>query len=176
MPQETDIRPILHITADTIGPPGKRVFYIQAHQETRTTTVILEKFQLQQLSIGIEQFLAEIQGKFPHLPEASANFIEDTMHIHPPVDPVFRIGELALGYDADSDLVILVTREVIPEGADPEESRVFRFWCTRSQMRAMAHWGIQVVNSGRPLCPQCGAPIEPDEKHFCPKKNGHRGE
>ena len=174
MPQETDIRPIIHITADTIGPPGKRVFYIQAQQETRTTTVILEKFQLQQLSIGIEQFIAEIQGKFPELPEASANYVEDNMHIHPPVDPLFRIGELALGYDADSDLLILVTREVIPEGVDPEETRVLRLWCTRSQLRAMAHWGIEVVNRGRPLCPQCGAPLDPDEKHFCPKKNGHR--
>jgi len=174
MPQEIDIRPIIHITADTIGTPGKRVFYIQAQQETRTTTVILEKFQLQQLSIGIEQFIAEIQGKFPELSEASANYVEDNMHIHPPVDPLFRIGELALGYDADSDLLILVTREVIPEGVDPEETRVLRFWCTRSQLRAMAHWGIEVVNRGRPLCPQCGAPLDPDEKHFCPKKNGHR--
>jgi uncharacterized repeat protein (TIGR03847 family) len=174
MPQETDIRPIIHITADTIGPPGKRVFYIQAQQEARTTTVILEKFQLQQLSIGIEQFVAELQSKFPNLPEASASYTEDTMHIHPPVDPLFRIGELALGYDADSDLLILVTREIIPEGVDPEETRVLRFWCTRSQLRALAHWGIEVVNRGRPLCPQCGAPMDPDEKHFCPKKNGHR--
>lgn len=179
MAQTTDIRPILHITADAIGPPGKRVFYIQAQQEARTTTIILEKFQLQQLAIGIEQFIAEIQGKFPNLPEAAPNYLEETMHIHPPVDPVFRIGELALGYDADSDLVILVTREILPEGTEPEEAeagegRVIRFWCTRSQMRAMAHWGIEVVNRGRPLCPQCGAPIDPEEKHFCPKKNGHR--
>jgi uncharacterized repeat protein (TIGR03847 family) len=174
MAQTTDIRPILHISADAIGPPGKRVFYIQAQQEARTITIILEKFQLQQLSIGIEQFIAEIQGKFPELPEAAPNYLEETMRIHPPVDPVFRISELALGYDADSDLVILVTREILPDEADPEEARVYRFWCTRSQLRAMAHWGIEVVNRGRPLCPQCGAPIDPDEKHFCPKKNGHR--
>jgi len=176
MPKEIDVRPILHITADAIGPPGKRVFYIQAQQEARTTTVILEKFQLQQLAIGIEQFVAEIQEKFPQLPEASPSYLEDAMRIHPPVDPIFRLGELALGYDADSDLLILVAREIVPEDGDPEEARVLRFWCTRAQLRALAHWGIEVVSRGRPLCPQCGAPMDPDEKHFCPKKNGHRGD
>jgi uncharacterized repeat protein (TIGR03847 family) len=174
MAKETDLRPVTHITTDTIGPPGKRVFYIQAQQDTRTITLIVEKFQIQQLSVGVEQFLAEIQEKHPELPEASPSYTEENMHIHPPVDPLFRIGELALGYDEDQDLIILVTKEIVQEGDDPEELQVIRFWCNRSQMRAMAHWGIEVSSRGRPLCPQCGAPIDPEEGHFCPKKNGHR--
>jgi hypothetical protein len=32
------------------------------------------------------------------------------MHIHPSVDPLFRVGEVGLGYDADEDLVVLVMR------------------------------------------------------------------
>ena len=53
------------------------------------------------------------------------------MHIHPPVDPLFRVGEFGLGYDAESDLVVLVARELMPEGTPAEEGGVVRFWCTR---------------------------------------------
>ncbi|MFQ5616591.1 MAG: DUF3090 domain-containing protein [Anaerolineales bacterium] len=175
MAQEIDLQPITHITTDAIGPPGKRVFYIQAYQKTRTITLVIEKFQIQQLAVGIEQFLAEIQEKFPNLPEASPSYKEDNMRIHPPIDPLFRVGELALGYDTENDLIILVTQEIVPEGEDPDDFRAIRFWCNRSQMRAFAHWAIEVASRGRPLCPQCGAPMDLEEKHFCPKKNGHRG-
>ena len=170
---ELDLRPVTHITTDAIGQPGKRVFYIQGWQNERTITIIVEKIQIQSLAVGLEQFLSEIQEKFPDLPEASADYDEDQMRIHPPVDPLFRVGELGLGYDTDSDLAVLITRELLAEGQDPEEASVVRFWCTRSQLRAMCHWGMEVASHGRPLCPQCGQPMDP-EGHFCPKKNGHQ--
>ncbi len=172
-PQEIDLRPVSHITTDAIGQPGKRVFYIQAWQNERTVTVIVEKLQIQSLAVGFEQFLAELSQQFPHLPDASASYNEENMHIHPPVDPIFRTGELGLGYDAENDLVILVARELLPEDQDPSEASVVRFWCTRSQLRAMCQWGMEVAARGRPICPQCGEPIDP-QGHFCPKKNGHQ--
>lgn len=170
---EVDLRPVTHITTDAIGQPGKRVFYIQGWQAERTITVIIEKIQIQSLAVGLEQFLAELQEKFPGLSEASADYEEEKMRIHPPVDPLFRVGELGLGYDSDNDLAVLITKELIPEEQDPETASVVRFWCTRSQLRAMCHWGMEVSSRGRPLCPQCGQPMEP-EGHFCPKKNGHQ--
>ena len=183
MADELDLKPVTHLTTDAIGPAGQRVFYIQGQQDARTVTLIAEKFQIQSLSVGVEQFLAELQEKHTELVEASPDYAEETMAIHPPVDPLFRLGELALGYDAEDDLAILVTREVVVEDEDAEEgapteaanTRAVRFWCTRSQLRALAHWGLEVASRGRPLCPQCGAPIDAAEGHFCPKKNGHRG-
>lgn len=171
--KEIDLRPVTHITTDAIGPPGKRVFYIQGWQEERTVTLIVEKLQIQSLAVGLEQFLAEVQEKFPNLPEATGDYQEAQMHIHPPVDPIFRTGELGLGYDTDSDLIVLIAREIISEEDDAEDARVVRFWCTRSQMRAMCRWGIEIASRGRPICPQCGQPEEP-EGHLCPKKNGHK--
>ena len=171
--EEIDLRPVNHITADAIGQPGKRVFYIQARQNQRTITLIVEKIQVQSLAVGVEQFLVEIAEKFPTLAEASADYNEDKMHIHPPVDPLFRVGEIGLGYDADKDQVVLVAREILNEGDDPEEADVVRFWCSRSQVRALARWGIEVVARGRPTCPQCREPMDL-EGHFCPKKNGHK--
>ncbi len=171
--EEIDLQSITHITADAIGQPGKRIFYIQGWQGTRTVTLIVEKIQLQSLAIGLEQFLAEIHQKFPNLPEALSHFEEEKMRIHPPVDPLFRVGELGLGYDAERDLVVLVARELLGEDQNAEDARIVRFWCTRVQIRAMCHWGMEVAARGRPVCPQCGEPMDP-EGHFCPKKNGHK--
>jgi uncharacterized repeat protein (TIGR03847 family) len=170
---EIDLRPVTHITTDAIGQPGKRIFYLQGWQDERTVTLIIEKIQIQSLAVGLEQFLSEVGSRFPDLPEASSDFIEEKMHINPPVDPLFRIGELGLGYDNDNDFIVLIAKEVVPEGENPEEMGIVRFWCTRSQIRAMCHWGIEVAARGRPVCPQCGQPMDP-EGHFCPKKNGHK--
>jgi len=170
---EIDVDPCEHITADALGTPGQRIFYLQAFQDARTITVIIEKIQLQSLSVGIEQFLAQLSEQDPGLAESSAEFNEEQMRINPPLEPIFRAGEIGLGYDKERDLVVLVTREILMDGDEPEDAAVIRFWCTRSQAHALARWGVDVVKRGRPLCPQCGQPIEP-EGHFCPKKNGYR--
>jgi uncharacterized repeat protein (TIGR03847 family) len=170
---EIDVDPVDHITADAIGKPGQRVFYIQAWQDQRTVTVLIEKFQLQSLSVGVEQFLAEVTRQAPELEDVSGDFIEDQMRINPPVDPLFRVGEVGLGYDKDRDRVVLQTRELLTEEEEPESAAIVRFWCTREQIRKLARWGAEIVTRGRPICPQCGAPMEP-EGHFCPKKNGHK--
>lgn len=172
-PQEIDLNPVDHITTDAIGQPGKRVFYIQGWQGNRSITLIVEKFQIQSLAIGVEQFLAEIAQKYPELPDAASEYREENMHIHPPVDPQFRVGELGLGYDAENDMAVLIAREVVPEEGQEEDAKVVRFWCTRDQLRAMSIWGNDVAARGRPICPQCGQPMEP-EGHFCPKRNGHK--
>lgn len=163
------------------------MFYIQAWKDDRTVSVIVEKFQVQTLAVGVEQFLAEVNGKFPDLPDASADYDEKKMHINPPVDALFRAAQVGLGYDPEGDLVALELRETpqpAPGGeaaegepaAAPEPAEgaaVVRFWCTRSQIRALVNWGLEVASRGRPLCPQCGQPMDP-EGHFCPRKNGHK--
>ena len=66
---EIDVDPCDHITADAIGKPGQRVFYLQAYQDQRTITVIIEKAQLQSMAIGIEQFLSQVGEQNPELSE-----------------------------------------------------------------------------------------------------------
>ena len=175
---EIDVDPCDHITSDAIGQPGQRVFYIQALQADKTYTVIIEKTQLQSLAVGVEQFLAEVARQNPNLEEASADYVEEQMRINPPVDPAFRVGEIGLGYDQARDRVVLFVRELQAEeqeqepGLESESGTVYRFWCTRTQLRKLARWGVEIASRGRPMCPQCGQPMEP-EGHFCPKKNGH---
>jgi predicted amidophosphoribosyltransferase len=37
----------------------------------------------------------------------------------------------------------------------------------------MCRWGVEIATRGRPICGNCGEPIDP-EGHFCPKRNGHK--
>jgi uncharacterized repeat protein (TIGR03847 family) len=171
--QSIDYDPVTHITIDAIGKPGQRTFFIQAWQEDRSMSLVVEKVQIQTLAVGIEQFLKEITERFPDLPEASGDYDESQMHIQPPIDPLFRVGEVGLGYDEDRDLMVLIIREIVTDNIQPDEARTVRFWGTRSQMRALGLWGLDIAGRGRPICPYCGQPMEP-EGHFCPKKNGHK--
>jgi uncharacterized repeat protein (TIGR03847 family) len=169
-----DVNPVVHITTDAIGQPGQRVFYIQALTADNTVTVIVEKVQIQTLALGVEDFLSEVAQRYPDLAPVTPDYDETRMHIEPPVDPLFRVGELGLAYDADLDMAVLVVREIVnAETQTQDDVSVVRFWCTRAQLSAMGRWGLEVSGRGRPVCPLCGQPIEPDG-HFCPKRNGHK--
>jgi uncharacterized repeat protein (TIGR03847 family) len=168
-----ELNPVKSITTGYIGQPGKRVFYLQAHGDSEVVTVIVEKQQVEALAQGIEQFLSELHEKFPELPEASADYSPASMTLTVPVDPAFRVGQLGLGYDQDRDLLVLVAQEVVAEGRPAEESATARFFATRAQMRALGAYGLVLVKQGRPLCGNCGQPIDP-EGHFCPRSNGHK--
>jgi uncharacterized repeat protein (TIGR03847 family) len=171
--QEINLDPVDHVTTDAIGVPGQRVFYIQASKGTRIITLIVEKFQIQTLAVGVERFLKEIADKNPELDTASPSYNEERMHIQPPVDPLFRVGEMGLSFDPERDLVELIIREALSGDKQPEDARAVHLFCTRPQIRAMTSWGLEVAERGRPICPYCGEPMDP-AGHFCPKKNGHK--
>lgn len=173
---EINLDPVDHITVDALGKPGSRVFYIQGRKDAEVVSVIIEKIQLQSLTMGIPDFFEEIRRRFPDLKAADGEFEEAHMQIQPPLDPKFRVGNLGLAYDDERDLVCVIAREL--QGGEPQENEeesglVARFWCTRDQLAALARWGVVVAERGRPVCPQCQQPMEP-EGHFCPKKNGHK--
>jgi uncharacterized repeat protein (TIGR03847 family) len=170
---EYNLRPVDWLTAGAIGPPGKRVFYIQASKDDELVTLIVEKTQVQSLAVGVEQFLGELGSKMPDLAQADVEYDESAMALQRPIDPAFRVGQLGLGYDDANDLMVLVAREIQADENPVDEPDVARFWCTRDQMRKMCQWGLEVASRGRAICGNCGQPIDP-EGHFCPKRNGHK--
>ena len=180
--------PVDHITVDAIGKPGNRVFYMQGRQGDQVVSLIIEKIQLQSLIAGVSEFLKEVLSKYPDRISTDVDLKEDAMRILPPVDPKFRVGDMGLAYDDERDLVCIIAREMdmfqneANEDDDEveqedikkeDEGNAVRYWCTRGQLLTMAHWGAVVLERGRPICPQCLQPMEP-EGHFCPKKNGHK--
>ena len=168
-----DFNPVSHITAGAVGQPGQRVFYIQATHEVQKITLLCEKQQIEALATGIEQFLEELQKKHPDLPEASDYFERYKMELEEPLEPLFRVGQMGLGYDEENDLLVLVAQEVATEETLTEEAAAARFWASRSQLRALGRYSLEIVRQGRPICGNCGQPIDP-EGHFCPRSNGHQ--
>jgi len=121
---------------------------------------------IQEFNLGSQGF-TEIYGMQPSLA------IESTllMYDRPRLDDADRrlLGNWA--NDPDHRAVIF-TKELLTEEIEPDSAAQVRFWTTRTQLRQLARWGQDVASRGRPVCPQCGQPMEP-EGHFCPKKNGH---
>ena len=173
-----DLNPVTLITVDAIGQPGERVFYLQGRNDSQEITLLVEKFQVQTLALAIENLMSELREKMPDLVDASPDYDEDQMLLDPPLDPLFRVGELSLGYDPSQDLMILIAKEVpldLPseEAQAEDELSEIRFWCSRSQLWSLARWGIELASRGRPVWPSTGEPILPPGE-FSPKNNGHK--
>lgn len=167
-----DLNPVDHITAAAIGEPGQRVFYLQARQGLRVVTLLCEKEHVAALAIATEQVLLALAEDDVDAVVEPDPVIDEGMDLEFPLDPVFRVGEVNLGYDQVSDHLVVIAYELLAEDDDSTPS-VARFWATPAQMRAFSLHAQEVVAAGRPRCAMCGEPMDP-EGHFCPRRNGHR--
>jgi len=120
---DLELKPLIVSPWMPSANPASVYFIFRATKDEQVVTLIVEKLQVQSLAMGLEQFMADISEKFPDLPEASPAYIESEMHIEPPVDPLFRVGELGLGYEGETDLMVLVAREILVERARRRRSR-----------------------------------------------------
>lgn len=173
MPHEVfDLNPVEYLTTDAVGEPGNRVFYLQGRKGSEVVTLICEKEHVSALALAIEQLLLSlVEGKVEAVIDPDP-VLETGMALQLPLDPLFRVSQLNLGYEQMSGQLVVIAYELLAED-DPATPSVARFWATQAQMRALAIHADQVVAAGRPTCAMCGQPIDP-EGHFCPRKNGHR--
>ncbi len=149
------------LTVGTVGPPGRRTFLLQGRQGMLLVTLKMEKAQVAALST----YLAKVLEDLP-----SPGDLPQDLELEEPDEPAWSIGTLGVTYDETTDRVLLVAEEAVPEG---EDGAVARFGATREQIAALVIRGAQIVQAGRPACPLCGYPLDPDG-HACPRANGHR--
>jgi uncharacterized repeat protein (TIGR03847 family) len=170
--------------AGTVGQPGERQFYLQARDGQRLVSVALEKQQVQLLAERVDSLLDEVvrrSGGEAPVPAAAPLGSEDLDPLDAPVDEEFRVGAMALGWNGESELVIIEAHEVtededdVPDlEEDPEDGPdVLRVRLTGAAARAFAKRALTVVAAGRPPCPFCNLPLEPGG-HICPRANGYR--
>jgi uncharacterized repeat protein (TIGR03847 family) len=169
MSNSFDLPAVQRLTVGTVGPVGKRTFYLQARQDDQLLTLKLEKQQVGALAQLLSELLAD-------LPAVGGLPVEQNLDLEEPVLPEWPVGTLRIDYDRDADQIVLVAEEV---GADDEQEAdqasggIARLGATRAQIAALARKGAELVEAGRPPCPLCGYPLDP-EGHSCPRTNGHR--
>jgi uncharacterized repeat protein (TIGR03847 family) len=168
------------VTVGTVGEPGQRTFYLQAREGDRLVTLKIEKQQVAALA----ELLGELLDDLP-TPGAPPGGADLELELEEPVLAAWVVGSMQLAYDNAADRVVLMAEEA--EIVDPDEGPVEvaagedgeatgaigRLAFTREQAAALAARGAELVTSGRPTCPLCGNPINP-EGHSCPRTNGHR--
>lgn len=168
--------------AGTVGPPGQRTFFLQARTGARVTTVALEKEQVTILAQRIDEMLDELAA-----PQVVADDL-DTAPLEQPLQEEFRAGTITLSWDASDERVVIevfpVTDQAEPIETDetglldlpidePEPDEVLVVRMPAVQARAFAARAASVIAAGRPQCPFCGGPMNP-EGHLCPRANGFR--
>jgi uncharacterized repeat protein (TIGR03847 family) len=177
----------------TIGPPGERAFFLQARSAARVVSVALEKQQVSVLAERLGELLDEVvrrsAGSAP-VPAVSPADLADAEPLDQPVLEEFRVGTLALAWDAEAEIVIIEALALSESTGDEDESAsdvdiafnddesadgpdVLRVRMTGAQARAFVERAQRVVNAGRPPCPFCGLPLD-SGGHVCPRQNGYR--
>ncbi|WP_382465977.1 DUF3090 domain-containing protein [Streptomyces noursei] len=178
--------------AGTVGLPGRRSFFLQATAGGRTTSVALEKTQVAALAERIDELLDEVvrrSGGSAPVPAVSPSEMTDTAPLESPVEEEFRVGTMALAWDGEDERMIVEAQALVELEADSDEDLadaeerllqddengppMLRVRLTGTMARAFAKRALDVVNAGRPPCPLCSLPLDP-EGHVCPRQNGYR--
>jgi uncharacterized repeat protein (TIGR03847 family) len=172
--------------AGTVGQPGERTFFLQARDGARVVSIVLEKVQVAVLADRLSELLSELGRRGVAAAEqavlASAGATDDTEPLDEPINEAFRAGSLTLGWDGDDERVLVEARaqsedgeEIDPDEDDDEDEDgpdLLRVRMTADAARSFVARAARIVSSGRPPCPLCGAPLDP-QGHICPRRNGH---
>jgi uncharacterized repeat protein (TIGR03847 family) len=167
MTSSFDMRPE-RFTTGTVGVPGQRIFYLQGAVGDEVVTLRLEKQQVAALA----EYLAGIVADLPAGESAS-----NAMELTEPVIEEWVVASLGVAFDETTDRVLIVAEELVEIDEATElpvsEAATARFHLRRDQVESFIEHAVEVVLAGRPPCPICGRPMNP-EGHQCPRSNGHR--
>ena len=170
---KVDFTRISRLDPEAVGEPGKRTFRIIAESDSSTADVWLEKEQLFQLALAVHQLLATVREGEDAAAAASAPVEREA-------DPLtrvdFKAGRLALRHEDSLGMFIIEAHDMeAPDVLDEDSPPDVALWADRSTMERFADLALRICAAGRPLCPLCGAPMDPEEQggHKCPRVNGN---
>jgi uncharacterized repeat protein (TIGR03847 family) len=138
---------------------------LQAQGDGIVVTLKLEKQQVGALAEYLSGLLAD-------LPTVEETHIPTLLELVGPIIPEWTVGTLAVAWDDLNDRMVLVAEELLTEeqveaGTDPATAR---FRLKREQVAGFVSRARDLVAGGRPPCPLCGGPLDP-EGHACPRLN-----
>ena len=173
--------------AGAIGQPGNRTFYLQAREGGRVISVVLEKVQVALLAERLTELLRDVRSRGVDIPDEPPTGEFGREPLEEPIVEAFRVGTMAIVWDGDDESVVIEVREIGDEEEDEEasdaaeaepevdeddDSDLVRVRLRPLQALAFARRALEVVASGRPPCPFCGQPLNP-EGHICLRRNGY---
>ena len=174
----------------TVGQPGERTFFLQAREGNRMTSVACEKQQVSVLAEHLYRVLDEVLRRSAgevDVPPASSK-ARDTDPLDAPITEEFRVGTMTIAWDPSIDRIVIElfsNVDVVEESTQPppaataeeadeiDADEVFVVKITASYARDFVARAQALVAAGRPSCPFCLQPIDP-QGHICPRANGYR--
>ena len=160
----------------TVGPPGQRTFFLQATQGPRTTSVAIEKEQVRALSERLDAMLDLLTRRgagATEVPIIADPGERDDEPLSTPVEEDFRVSVLRIAWDGDADRVLIEASSETVEDDEDLTGDVLTVRINGSAARAFVERAESVIAAGRPPCPFCTLPLDPDG-HICPRANGYR--
>lgn len=154
------------LTVGTLGPTGERVFYLQGRGdyeggEPRLVSLRLEKQQVAALADYLDRVLED-------LPEGEVGPPPDDLSLREPVVAEFTVAALGVAYSRDDDRLIVVAEEMLDDDSDDDDEPDHVRWSLRrEQVTGLVERARHVVAAGRPPCPFCGRPLEPQNDDWC---------
>ena len=148
---------------ETFGAPGMRTFRLNAESGSSIAKVWLEKEQLAELCMAMNQLTKETPDNDNSLDDPPIHLEADGL-----TNLEFKATRLAFGHNPNTGMFIVDAHD--PDDDDEEPS--VRIWLSREMITSFANSGLEIVASGRPICPLCSRPMDV-EGHSCPRQNGH---
>ncbi|HEX6510761.1 MAG TPA: DUF3090 family protein [Chloroflexota bacterium] len=155
------------ILADAVGPPGNRRFRMLARNNDELANLWVEREQLQAMATAIDKLLAEIPGATEDDPDHPPREGPVAFDIPPSIE--VTVGQLALGYDEQRKLFLLLAHDA---EAEPGSAAAFSCLVSREQLQAFGFAIYALIAAGRPRCPICGRPTD-SGRHDHAESNGH---
>src|SRR5436190_20950646 len=94
--------------AGTLGEPGSRTFFLQARRAGQVVSVVLEKVQVAVLAERLGVLLDELETR--GISPATGDAPTDGDPLDEPIDEAFRATTLTLGWDGDSEQILVEAR------------------------------------------------------------------
>ena len=170
MSESFDLGDVAVFTAGAVGPPGQRTFFLQARSGHTSVAWKVEKQQVAALGEFLQRMLAD-------LPQPESVPDDSAVALSEPVEAQWAVGSLGVAYDVDDDRILVAAEELVEtdEEGNPApgiDQATVRVRITRGQALAFVATAARLMEGGRPSCPFCGRPMDPDG-HICPRMNGH---
>lgn len=173
--------------AGTVGEPGERTFFLQARGGNRLTSIALEKQQVAALGERMGELLDEVMSgeqATATIPAVAPYELVDSDPLEQPIEEQFRAGTMTLSWHGEDERVVVevfpfTEESVIAPGqseeeiSEPEPEEMLLVRMDAGAARAFCQRVEKVIGAGRPECPFCGEPVDP-EGHLCVRANGFR--